>query len=68
MPSYWKCLCQGSAVAVPEKQPNPISGSAHAKPIYYQPVFFAAKLLFVIAAFAPVEQIHASINKTEHNL
>ena len=66
--SYWKKLKQGSAVAVPEMMTNPISGSAQSMTIYYQPVFLSEKLLFVIAAFAPVEQIQSSINKTEHNL
>lgn len=66
--SYWKKLNQGSAVAVPEMMTNPVSGQAQSMTIYYQPVFLSEKLLFVIAAFAPVEQIRSSINKTEHNL
>lgn len=55
-------------MAVPTNNTLPISGSAQRHTIYYQPVFLSTKLLFVLAHFAPVEQIQSSINKTTHNL
>lgn len=65
---YWKQLKKGNAVAIPELTTNPQNGKQQSIVIYYKPVFLSQKLLFVIAAFALVENIQSSIKKTEHNL
>ncbi|MFD1431665.1 sensor histidine kinase [Lacticaseibacillus yichunensis] len=66
--NYWKQLKNGNAVALPELTTNPADGKAQSMTIYYKPVFLDNELLFVIAAYAPVDNIQASIKKTEHNL
>ncbi|KRK74213.1 sensor histidine kinase [Lacticaseibacillus nasuensis] len=65
---YWRQLKKGTAVALPELTTNPQTGKQQSLVIYYKPVFLSGKLLFVIAAFAPVDNIQSAINKTEHNL
>ncbi|WP_179395002.1 sensor histidine kinase [Lacticaseibacillus absianus] len=64
----WKKLKQGDPVALPELTTNPRDGKQQSMTIYYKPVFYSGKLLFVIAAFAPVDNIQSSIRKTEYNL
>lgn len=65
---YWKQLKKGNTVALPELATNPQNGKQQRMTIYYKPVFLSQKLLFVIAAFAPVENIQSSIQQTEKNL
>ncbi|MCI1986416.1 MAG: HAMP domain-containing histidine kinase [Lactobacillus sp.] len=65
---YWKELKKGNTVALPELTTNPQNGKQQRMTIYYKPVFLSQKLLFVIAAFAPVENIQSSIQQTEKNL
>lgn len=65
---YWQKLKQGDTVALPELTTNPQNGKQQRMTIYYKPVFLSQKLLFVIAAFAPVENIQSSIQQTEKNL
>lgn len=65
---YWKQLKKGESVALPELTTNPRNGKQQSMTIYYKPVFLSGKLLFVIAAFAPVDNIQTSIKKTEYNL
>ncbi|WP_390409443.1 sensor histidine kinase [Lacticaseibacillus jixiensis] len=65
---YWKLLKAGNTVALPELTTNPQNGKQQRMTIYYKPVFLSQKLLFVIAAFAPVENIQSSIQQTEKNL
>ena len=36
--------------------------------IYYRPVFYSGKLVYVIGAFAPVKTIQASLAKTQRNV
>ncbi|KRN25144.1 sensor histidine kinase [Lacticaseibacillus camelliae] len=65
---YWKQLENGDAVALPELTTNPRNGKQQSMTIYYKPVFLSGKLLFVIAAFAPVDNIQSSLRRTEYNL
>lgn len=65
---YWTELKKGTAVALPELTRNPRNGKAQSMTIYYKPVFLSGKLLFVIAAFAPVDNIQSSLRQTEYNL
>ncbi|MFD1484641.1 sensor histidine kinase [Lacticaseibacillus baoqingensis] len=65
---YWSQLKKGNTVALPELTTNPQNGRQQRMTIYYKPVFLSQKLLFVIAAFAPVENIQSSIQQTEKNL
>ncbi|WP_125705493.1 sensor histidine kinase [Lacticaseibacillus daqingensis] len=66
--STWKELKKGNPVALPELTTNPRDGKQQSMTIYYKPVYLSGKLLFVIAAFAPVDNIQSSIRKTEYNL
>lgn len=66
--SDWAELKKGNAVSIRELARNPADGSQQSMTIYYKPVFLSGKLLFVVGAFAPVEQIQTSIGKTERNI
>lgn len=65
---YWKKLKSGKPVAVPSTATDPRDGKQESMTIYYKPVFQSGKLLFVIAAIAPVDNIQSAIRRTESNL
>lgn len=64
----WDKLKQGTSVALPELATNPRNGKQQSLTVYYKPVFLIQKLLFVIAAFAPVDNVQSAIRQTDHNL
>ncbi|WP_225047046.1 sensor histidine kinase [Lacticaseibacillus kribbianus] len=64
----WAKLKEGTSVALPELTTDPRNGKQQSMTIYYRPVFLSNKLLFVVAAYAPVDNIQSSIRKTEYNL
>ncbi|WP_155286107.1 sensor histidine kinase [Lacticaseibacillus zhaodongensis] len=71
---YWQQLKRGDDVSIRASMLLPSRNGVNAEQrrqgmtVYYRPVFYSAKLVYVIAAFAPVNTIQQTINKTERNV
>ncbi|WP_127849453.1 sensor histidine kinase [Lacticaseibacillus hulanensis] len=68
---YWKLLKKGESVSVRATASLP-TRNGHNRTvnaaIYYRPVFYSGKLLYVIEALEPVETIQSAINKTQKSI
>ncbi|KRL86544.1 sensor histidine kinase [Lacticaseibacillus pantheris] len=65
---YWQQLKSGDSVAVKAATTNPRNGKTQNITIFYRPVFYSGKLLYVIAAYEPVEAIQTTISKTKRSV
>lgn len=70
---YWQQLQAGDDVSIrasmllPQRK-NTDAQRRQGMTVYYRPIFYSGKLAYVIAAFAPVNAIQQTINKTERNV
>jgi signal transduction histidine kinase len=68
---YWKRLKQGESISIRGTatilRRGGTSRTVNAS-IYYRPVFYSGKLLYVIEALEPVETIQSAINKTQKSI
>lgn len=68
---YWKRLKQGESISIRATAKIVTRNGTYRtqnSSIYYRPVFYSGKLLYVIEALEPIETIQSAINKTQKSV